>query len=583
MLPIEIWFLGEVCRWRHVASIIWFILLLPPVSFVYLFLAQIYLFHPWTWISNFLYMWFSLWFLIGVNFIVFVHSAHMWFSFSSFTVVPVIYNTRCERFLSLFRMSRLPYLVSYVALGIIMAWSAASFFIGERFAGLTYKLTTSSDAVYLNESHLFLILYGVYLGVVAYGDFILHTNYLEFPVVQRKKIERIKLEIVPLLNRCAKQTLQKLKYFYILYFFFGAIPRRWVCTSINRTIHPEIRPLDSILGLFDMELLWQTLTFGMFANVCWSLGTLLVKVHHTEHYAFQIVHILQASRDKCLSDALSSRSIPLLQYLGYQDVSHLSQFSPIRRKEVFSLSQPGGHPHIWNKLCSACLSSIDELISHVHRANWQAVTALPLKKPVAAKNSNFNHTANISGSFLNQTGPNLSMSVEHSLNTTNPPVVQQAKPVWKRKISLIIKENSLLHYFFNELPNAKSHSLFASAQPSIWSIEALSFLVAASYSEDQYGVVQQTLPNILTSLLTLHENVEKYSKLTSSVCHPSHKDQLTSGMGSLRYRLQITLKTSIHRIVDSFGKHLLNVHLSPECAKMLKPFMEMRHGVHSLE
>ena len=31
----------------------------------------------------------------------------------------------------------------------------------------------------------------------------------------------------------------------------------------------------------------------------------------------------------------------LFKYLGYQDMNHLSQMSPLRRKEVFSLSQPG--------------------------------------------------------------------------------------------------------------------------------------------------------------------------------------------------------------------------------------------------
>ena len=42
----------------------------------------------------------------------------------------------------------------------------------------------------------------------------------------------MKIEMVPLLSKCAKQTLQKLKYFYILYFFFGELFIVYLINSI---------------------------------------------------------------------------------------------------------------------------------------------------------------------------------------------------------------------------------------------------------------------------------------------------------------------------------------------------------------
>ena len=49
----------------------------------------------------------------------------------------------------------------------------------------------------------------------------------------------------------------------------------------------------------------------------------------------------------------------------------------------------------------------------------------------------------------------------------------------------------------------------------IFSCAGLSNLVAASYEEDKYGVVQKCLPDILLTLLSLHE-VESYILL--AVC-----------------------------------------------------------------
>uniref|UniRef100_A0A0E9RFR5 Nucleoporin NDC1 n=1 Tax=Anguilla anguilla TaxID=7936 RepID=A0A0E9RFR5_ANGAN len=52
----------------------------------------------------------------------------------------------------------------------------------------------------------------------------------------------------------------------------------------------------------------------------------------------------------------------ILKFLALQDLALLSQHSPSRRQEVFSLSQPGGHPHNWSAICKdVCLSSMTSL------------------------------------------------------------------------------------------------------------------------------------------------------------------------------------------------------------------------------
>lgn len=60
-------------------------------------------------------------------------------------------------------------------------------------------------------------------------------------------------------------------------------------------------------------------------------------------------------------------------------------------------------------------------------------------------------------------------------------------------------------YFFSKHPEASIQAVFSDAQMHIWALEGLSHLVAASFTEDQFGVVQTTLPAILNTLLTLQE------------------------------------------------------------------------------
>lgn len=123
-------------------------------------------------------------------------------------------------------------------------------------------------------------------------------------------------------------------------------------------------------------------------------------------------------------------------------------------------------------------------------------------------------------------------------------------------------------------------------------LTGLSHLVAASYSEDKYGVVQTTLPSILSSMLSLQEvstegeiqntskslqwflfcfysigfqmrtflfqAVDRHFKLPHASSKPG-KTSCSLGDSSyktLRFALRAALKTAIYRITTTFGDHL---------------------------
>nr|XP_020515984.1 nucleoporin NDC1 isoform X1 [Labrus bergylta] len=192
-------------------------------------------------------------------------------------------------------------------------------------------------------------------------------------------------------------------------------------------------------------------------------------------------------------------------------------------------------------------------------------------------------------------GPKLwSTSTDSQINGSPPPSpasvtdpkAEQSKPSLlakflqnrKEQVKNFLAKRVLIMYLFNKLPEASSQALFADSQAHIWALEGLSYLVQASFSEDQFGVVQTTLPSILSCMLVLQEAVDRHFKLPHASSKPVRS---TSSMGdstykTLRFALRATLKTAIYRITTTFGTHLNAVQMSAEHRKRLQQFLEYK-------
>ncbi|XP_004695820.1 PREDICTED: nucleoporin NDC1-like, partial [Condylura cristata] len=95
------------------------------------------------------------------------------------------------------------------------------------------------------------------------------------------------------------------------------------------------RPLDTVSGLLNLSLLYHVWLCGVFLLVTWYISWILFKIFATE--------------------------VSAVFYLALQDLMLLSQYSPSRRQEVFSLSQPGGHPHNWTAISRECLNLLNDM------------------------------------------------------------------------------------------------------------------------------------------------------------------------------------------------------------------------------
>ncbi|XP_051867557.1 nucleoporin NDC1 [Pristis pectinata] len=148
----------------------------------------------------------------------------------------------------------------------------------------------------------------------------------------------------------------------------------------------------------------------------------------------------------------------------------------------------------------------------------------------------------------------------------------------QEQVKAFVLKRGPVMYLFNKLPEASSQALFANSQAHIWALEALSHLVAASFTEDRYGVVQTTLSSILCAMLSLQEAVDKHFKLPHASSKPARSTGtlIDSSYKTLRFALRASLKTAIYRITTTFGEHLKAVPLSTEHRKRLQQFLEYK-------
>lgn len=561
METIESWFKREVQSWRTGASICWTVISLPVLFTVYTILSHFYIFYPFTWISGSISTVFSASFVLLLLLLILVIVAVCVFSISSYTVIPEVPETRLHSLVQLLTPPRPVHGIVYVISGAICTWICCNV-LGGRYTHLSVQIA-SSKSYMLNEYHLFLVLYGIYSGFMyLIFHYVNHNNYLQFNILQQGKFFQVRGQVVDVLLTSIQCTLWQTVYFYPGYWLLGQVPKDWIVHNLS-LLRSE-QSVDTVYGLLDIGLCYQTILLGIFLHFMWSYSALLYRVYSTEHHTFPIESAFDNTANRCLIDAMSCQKDNLVKYLGFLDLSWLSKNSMERRAQVFSLSQPGGHPHNWNKLSTACLTEIDALNQKIQEENWKVFVNVPVRQtekltPVTVGDTTTLSHRTTSESTVNGTG-------DSQTNSSTAP---------KEGILSYLKKKPFFSFFLMDSPDAKSRQLFQGAQLQIWAIEALANFATASYTEDKFGVVQRSLPSTLTSLLNLQENVEKYFKLAVTSSRRQTKDSMTKDAG-LKYLLQTTLKSSLYKIVNTFGKHLMSLKLQPDATRKLKQFIEYK-------
>uniref|UniRef100_A0A8B9KND2 Nucleoporin NDC1 n=1 Tax=Astyanax mexicanus TaxID=7994 RepID=A0A8B9KND2_ASTMX len=565
----------DVVRWRALASIAWSVLLLPATTTLFVFLVRFSLFHPVEWISECFGLLtaastiFSLILLCGVVLVI------GFFNLEGYTVVPSIPCSRVALLAKVLHPRQCVHSLVHCTVGMMVMW-CASVMAGGRYQALGSPCTRgeSADApeVCLNEYHLFLLLAGAFIGYShSFLGVVQNMNYVSFQIIQQYKYLRCKGSLPWVLKCSAVQSLYAVRNYVALYFFFGHIPRAWISNSLNL-------PIDRA---------WQN-NVHCFLYCFWLLtGAKGLKlfffffVFDVRNNAISLTLFLALFLCLCVSVCFSVSSAVVS---GTEDLPQTPRPSVL-------LKTPG----------SVFLKSSGRGISSPLTAPFTPDLDSPFSTPslrhLAAQQvpQQGQWLGSVQSPHIIRRGPKLwSTSTDSQANgsalaspvptPSSPPPEQKSSFMaqWlqnrKEQVKGFMAKRVLVVYLFNKLPEASSQALFADSQAHIWALEGLSHLVAASFSEDKYGVVQTTLPSILGCMLSLQEAVDRHFKLP----HASSKPVKTScSMGdstykTLRFALRAALKTSIYRITSTFGEHLNAVCISAEHQKRLQQFMEYR-------
>ncbi|XP_030726057.1 nucleoporin NDC1 [Globicephala melas] len=658
--------LWRVLGWRIVTSIVWSLLLLPICTTVFVIFSSIDLFHPIQWLSDSfsdLYSSYIIFYLLLLSVVIVIISI---FNVEFYTVVPSIPCSRLALIGKIIHPQQLMHSFIHAAMGMTMAWCAAVITKGQySFLVVPCTVTESLDSpaaqTCLNEYHLFFLLAGAFMGY-SYSllYFINNMNYLPFPIIQQYKFLRFRRSLPLLVKHSCVESLFLLRNFCIVYYFLGHIPKAWISTAMDLQLDEQFhRPLDTVSGLLNLSLLYHVWLCGVFVLMTWYISWILFKIYATEARLFPVQPPFSEESDECLPKVLNSSPPLIIKYLALQDLMLLSQYSPSRRQEVFSLSQPGGHPHSWTAISRECLNLLNDMtqklvlyqeaaatngrvmsssypvepkkLNSPEETTFQTPKSSQMPRPSVPsliKTSLFSSKLStpdvasplatpfgssvvnrMTGIFdvntcyaspqspqLTRRGPRLWTSAsgqqmtEYSNPSPSTSVSAEGKTVrqpnmiysWiqnkREQIKNFLSKRVLIMYFFSKHPEASIQAVFSDAQMHIWALEGLSHLVAASFTEDRFGVVQTTLPAILNTLLTLQEAVDKYFKLP----HASSKPPRISGSlvdtsyKTLRFAFRASLKTAIYRITTTFGEHLNAVQASAEHQKRLQQFLEFK-------
>ncbi|XP_072505620.1 nucleoporin NDC1 [Notamacropus eugenii] len=661
--------LWRVLGWRIATSVVWSVLLLPVCTMAFIIFSRLNLLHPIQWISDAfrdLYGPYIFFYLLLLSVVIVIISV---FNVEFYTVAPSIPCSRLALIGKIVHPQQVIHSLVHSAMGMLMAWCAAVM-TKDQYHVLAVPCTDSDSLdsqaarACLNEHHLFFLLAGAFMGY-SYSllYFVNNMNYLPFPIIQQYKFLRFRRALPLLLRHSAVESLYLVRNFCGLYYFLGYIPKAWISTAMDLQKDENQTPLDSVSGLLDLSLLYHVWLCGVFLLVTWYITWVLFKIYATEAHVFPVQPVFTGDPEECLPKVLNGSSPLIIKYLALQDLMLLSQYSPSRRQEVFSLSQPGGHPHNWVAISRECLTLLNDLTQKLVMYQEAAATngrvkpppsPMELKKPPVIEeeiafqtpkaslmskalmpslvkaslfSSKFtspdaptllgspfgdnvgNRMAGL-GDFkspayespaspqLRRRGPRLWTSFtdlqSNGLRSPlSPPLVScgaghkgrdpprklyswlQSK---QEQVKSFLSKRVLILYFFSKHPEASIQAVFSDAQMHIWALEGLSHLVAASFTEDRFGVVQTTLPTILSTLLVLQEAVDKHFKMPHASSRPPRLSGslVDTSYKTLRFALRASLKTAIYRITTTFGEHLNAVRASAEHQKRLQQFLEFK-------
>lgn len=524
---------------------------IAPVT-IFLLFVNTNIFHPITWILDTGRRVFSVYTWIYMVPLILAVSAHGIIWSKIFLSQTNYYRNRFV-FIMNTCTKKAVLLGSYSMVGFVTAWIFVKI--------LSWKADTLSG-----ESRCCLMFCGLFMGSYYFVKARLKlTQDVQFPLIQQHRFLRIRAQLYSILRRS----------------FITALVPSFIFLSLAIVIMPFTVPEFNIddLSLSSLIHNWRLLVY------IWILASQILSnmqfmeqlfiVFLTEYHQFPI----QGQGDLTLAEAIAADQFKIIQELASLDLYTLGWGEAnMRRQEVFSLSIPGGHPYNWKAVSDASLRNISDFTKQLVAAieNVQAFEKTQSQSPttLSYQQQNIRSASHMAEKIMHrQMNENMGIrNMSHiypgdDICVDNRPKILQRLPPPQDVQNGI--DNCLqmararimalpgINYFLGEQHYARVYFVLKQSQRIGWLLQGLSALACCSIREDDYGIVQKTLPSLVAHLLELRSVTDQVETISMD------RNKLKGHQKGLRS----AVKRSLYNIATTFGEYLNDLIL-PDSDRM---------------
>lgn len=447
------------------------------------------------------------------------------------------------------------YETSIFLLTLIIGFLTSELYIRLLNPDFKHFTIKSDEKTFLNEKFAFLLLNGAFVRCYFHFKRRDTEQNIYCPVVHQSKFLQVRRQVIVVIKASLSKSLLPTFYFVGFYIAFGGMSCR-LLTRVFGLHTAETSLLESTAALFNPK---QLIFSWILTCMIWSNMELLTKV--IEIYVTQPMQFpVEVGASLTLADALSHSKFRITQQLAAQDLFALADNSNgVRRKQVYALSNHGGHPHNWKLLVQSSLEVINKLSEELRLSIESS------SKNKSALNSNPNQ-----GMFQFYESKKLArqfndFSGVRSLATS--PVKYEPAPIDKQPDYLNLAKqklmgNRVVFFFFGEASGAKLNFLLNQNSQTVgWIVQGVSAIVIRSIKEDSYGVVQQDIKQIIKAFIKLKLMLDKVGAVSNIA-----KDRNFIS-------LKMAIRRSLYRITSEFSRFFDDLLLDSDDVRALSSFV----------
>ncbi|KAF9583147.1 Nucleoporin NDC1 [Lunasporangiospora selenospora] len=464
----------------------------------------------------------------------------------------------------------------------------------------------------INERYILMRTFSVALGV-GYGmlHLLQQKDRLYFSTVQLNTVEYIYGNFQKkALTKAWSFSWRMATYFWIVYNILLSRPlvnmaMRFVSEDI-RYHAPQYGPRWYSVGLA-IELLLASVSISIFFETLHLLcDRILTKTMNATTSSID-PNACQVSGLK-----LGGGSGPnaLLTYHAFQELNHLAGTAKARRVEIYT--DASSSPSAWKQISAPCLDVLTKATDRINKSIKAGKPAAPALVSSTLGTSSLNSSfrrrlppgqggafeSNIFRPSKKDTffdslkGPSTEellakAKIEADKDSTKRPNLTGSRDRpevvafrWLHdKIKELVLKRPEIQKIFNKIPNADLLHSTEDYMLIVWSAQSLSRLVQASYSEDQFGIVQTDITKVLEALLGLLIAFESLllKESGSKQLEPSPISAIVGAQELVIDRPQIlvrALKPCIYQVINTFKGQMEEFAVAPAYSERLRQFVQ---------